>query len=99
MSTQAKIMTVDLLTEESKRTLVGYHKVQMKRDQLINPAEEGLFCGMNWDFINKTRINLQLLAIIPLLDLMEEVRGKWKYAEDRLRAAEERSERFESYNM
>lgn len=90
-------MTVDLLTEESKRTLVGYHKVQMKRDQLINPAEEGSFCG--WDFINKTWINLQLLAIIPLLDLMDEVRGKWKYAEDRLRAAEERSERFESYNM
>lgn len=35
--------TSALLTDESKNVLLGYHKIQMKRDQLINPAESGSF--------------------------------------------------------
>lgn len=37
-------------------------------------------------------------AIFPLLDLAETLRANWKYAEDRLRAAEERAERLDQYN-
>jgi len=68
---------LELLTEESKRTLISYHMMQLKRDHLINPAQT---------------------AVIPLLDLLDDVRSKWKLAEDRLRAAEERAERVDRCN-
>jgi len=62
------------LGDDSKRVLIAYHKLQMKRDQLIDPAAT---------------------AILPLLDLLDDVRLKWKHAEDCRRAAEERVERLE----
>lgn len=82
--------TGNLLTDESKRTLTTYHKMQMNREQLVNPAESGRSSN------STTTIHS---AIVPLLDVLDQVRLKWKHAEDRMHAAEERSERIEKYNM
>jgi hypothetical protein len=31
----------NILVDESRDVLIAYHKIQMKRDQLVNPAESG----------------------------------------------------------
>jgi len=57
----------EILEEDSKKALISYHMMQLKREQLISPAQS---------------------AIIPILDLLDDVRSKWKLAEDSLKDAE-----------
>jgi hypothetical protein len=84
----------ELLTDESKHVLIGYHKIQMKREQLINPAESGLFFSTSLILMP-----CLFLAILPLLDLLDEIRLKWKHAEDQLHVERERADRLDQYNM